>query len=133
MRDSIKLDAFDVTVEEGDIHTVSYVGSYLVSQTPVLLIHSIGGVIPAFYNIYMELARGRPAYDIDLPGFSLSSRIEFSNDVTECEEVMVEMLEQWREKKKINSMVIIGHSFGGYVATCYAKKYIEHGTHLCLI
>ena len=133
MRESIKLDAFDVMVQEGDIHTVSYVGSYLVPQTPVLLIHGIGGVIPTFYKIYMQLARDRPAYGIDLPGFGLSSRIEFSNDATECEEVMVEMLEQWREKMKINSMVIIGHSFGGYVATCYAKKYTEYVTHLCLI
>jgi len=102
-------------------------------QTPVLLIHGIGGVIPTFYKIYMELARDRPVYGIDLPGFGLSSRIKFPDDSTECEAIMVEMLEQWRRKMDIGNMVIIGHSFGGYVGACYADKYPLYVSHLCLI
>ena len=122
-----------MNADRGDIHTVCYSGSYLVPQIPLLLIHGIGGATPTFYKIYIHLAKDRPVYGIDLPGFALSSRIDFPDDWESCEDIMVQMLEQWRQKMDIEFMIVIGHSFGAYIATAYALKYHKHVHHLCLV
>ncbi len=126
-------EPFDVQVEEGVIHTVCYKDAYNSSQIPILLIHGIGGAIPSFYKMYNRLAKNRPVYGIDLPGFGLSSRINFPNKAEDCEKILVDMIEQWRKHMNIESMVVIGHSFGGYISSKYAVAYRERVNHLCLI
>ena len=79
-----------------------------------------------------ELAKHRPVYAIDLPGFGRSSRKEFSDDPLLVEQQLVNVIETWRIKMNITKMIILGHSMGGFVAFSYALRYPERLQHLIL-
>ena len=102
-------------------------------RTPLVMVHGIGGAIPAFYKNYQHLANERCVYGIDMPGFGLSARVEFPDDPEGCESKMVEMMERWRKEMKIEKMILLGHSFGGYVSALYALKYPDQVQHLILL
>ncbi len=97
------------------------------------MVHGMGGAIPAFYKNYPDLARGRCVFGIDMPGFGLSTRIDFPTDPEQCKEKMVEMIDQWRQEMKIDKMILLGHSFGGYISSQYALRYPQHVHHLVLL
>lgn len=40
----------------------------------------------------------------------------------ETEAWFIDSLEAWRKAKNLNSFILLGHSFGGYVAAKYALK-----------
>ena len=77
-------------------------------------------------------AKNRPVYAIDLLGFGKSSRPKFSKDAKEIEMQYVSSIEKWRECMKIEKMILLGHSFGGYLSTAYSIKYPERIEHLIL-
>lgn len=77
-------------------------------------------------------ANTRPVYAIDLLGFGKSSRPKFSKDAKEIEMQYVSSIEKWRECMKIDKMILLGHSFGGYLSTAYSIKYPERIEHLIL-
>jgi len=101
-----------------------------------------------------ELAQDRPLYAIDLlgmdfiwriilpcslqfamlwpltsypvwTGFGRSSRPNFANDPIEIETEMAAAIEAWRIAMKLEKMIIVGHSLGGYLSTAYAIRYPE--------
>ena len=39
-----------------------------------------------------------------------------------CEQFFIEGIEQWRRSVGLNRVVLLGHSFGGYFAACYAAR-----------
>ena len=41
---------------------------------------------------------------------------------TETEAWFIDSFEAWREAKKLENFILLGHSFGGYVAAKYALK-----------
>lgn len=41
----------------------------------------------------------------------------------EAEDFFTESLEAWRAEMKLDKMVLLGHSFGGYMSAAYALKY----------
>lgn len=53
--------------------------------------------------------------------------------VREAEDWFVESLEAWRQTKKIEKLVLMGHSMGGYLATVYAMRYPNHVENLVLV
>jgi len=59
--------------------------------------------------------------------------VEFPDDPEGCENKMVEMIEKWRKEMKIEKMILLGHSFGGYVSASYALRHHEHVQHLILL
>ena len=130
--------AFDIEVEgNAFIHTVCIsndsVQNNKMSSIPLVMMHGIGGAIPTFYKNYKLLAIDRCVYGIDMPGFGLSKRVEFPDDPDNCERKMVKLIDQWRAKMNIDKMILLGHSFGGYVSAAYALRHHEHVQHLVLL
>lgn len=99
---------------------------------PLVLIHGYGGGIPAFHNNFERLREDRKVYAIDLPGFALSSREEFSSNAKVCREEYIRLIEKWREQKGIEKFVLLGHSFGGYISASYAVEHPKRVRHLIL-
>lgn len=65
---------------------------------PLVLIHGYAGGLPYFYKNYSSLCENRKVYAIDLPGFALSTRVQFKNDHME---EMIDLIEEWRSKMAI--------------------------------
>ena len=53
--------------------------------------------------------------------------------IDDVEEHFVESLEDWRKQVGLDKMTLMGHSLGGYFATCYALKYPKRVEKLVLI
>lgn len=101
-------------------------------NVPILLLHGFGAGI-AFWVLNLDaFAADRPLYAIDLLGYGRSSRSKFSKDAEEIENQYVDSIEKWRQQMGIVKMVILGHSFGGFLASSYAIKYPERIEHLIL-
>jgi abhydrolase domain-containing protein 4 len=62
-----------------------------------------------------------------------SSRPKFSSDPIVAENEFIDAIEEWRQQVGLTSMILMGHSFGGYLSTSYALKYPQHVKALILI
>ena len=69
-------------------------------------------------------------YAIDLLGFGRSSRPDFPLDEAETEALFVDTLEAWRSALGLDTMVLLGHSFGGYQVGAYALCHPERVNHI---
>ncbi|KAF6350690.1 abhydrolase domain containing 4, N-acyl phospholipase B [Rhinolophus ferrumequinum] len=65
--------------------------------------------------------------------FGRSSRPTFPRDPEGAENEFVTSIETWRETMGIPSMILLGHSLGGFLATSYSIKYPERVKHLILV
>jgi abhydrolase domain-containing protein 4 len=102
------------------------------ANVPILLLHGFGAGI-GFWVLNLDaFAAERPLYAIDLLGYGRSTRCKFSKDAKEIEDQYVESIEKWRQLVKIEKMIILGHSFGGFLSTAYAMKYPERIEHVVL-
>ena len=79
-----------------------------------------------------QLGQTRPLYAIDVLGFGRSSRPIFSDDAKKAEEEFVESIESWRIALGIDKMILLGHSFGGFLSSSYALKYPQNTKALIL-
>ena len=102
-------------------------------KVPIVLLHGFGAG-SAFFAMNLEnLAKNHPVYAFDTLGFARSSRPTFSNDPEKIEQQFVDSIERWRQVMQIPKMVLLGHSFGGFLASSYALKYPERLEHLILV
>ena len=90
---------------------------------PIVLVHGMGAGVGLWVLNYEELAKNRPVYAFDMPGFGRSSRPQFSTDSQQTELEFIDCMEDWRKEMKLEKFVLLGHSLGGFLAASYALKY----------
>lgn len=103
------------------------------TNVPLVMLHGFAAGIAFWVMNLEELSADRPLYAIDLLGFARSSRPTFSKDAQKIEEQYVESIERWRKAMNIPKMILLGHSFGGFLVSSYAMKFPETIEHLILV
>lgn len=102
------------------------------SKVPLVMVHGFGGGIGLWAMNIDALAKDRTVYAIDLLGFGRSSRPQLSGDPEEAEEQFVKSIEQWRHQIGLEKFILLGHSFGGFLASAYTLKHPSRVQHLIL-
>ena len=106
---------------------------------PLVALHGYYNGAAYYYRNLLGLAgHFERVYSLDALGWGLSSRPNYGNlknnkSVASAEEWFVESLEAWRKENEINKMVLLGHSFGGYMSVAYAERYPERVERLLLL
>jgi abhydrolase domain-containing protein 5 len=100
----------------------------------MVLLHGYCGAGGMFFKILKDLVSHFYVYIPDLLGMGRSSRPEWTAEtLEETEAFFVEPLEHFRKYEGLESFVLTAHSFGGYVAGCYAEKYPERVNQLIFL
>mmetsp|Transcript_33343 Transcript_33343/g.58480 ORF Transcript_33343/g.58480 Transcript_33343/m.58480 type:complete len:339 (-) Transcript_33343:48-1064(-) len=112
-----------------------YVAAIEVGQGfPIVLIHGYGGGAGIFYRVMKLLADRFRLISIDLPGMGMSSRPYFeTGDETEAENFFIKPIEALMSQLGLTRFFLWGHSFGGYIAGCYACAHPEQIESLVLV
>jgi len=117
-----------------EVRTLRFDIGFPRGSTPVVvLIHGFLSGLGVWSPCFDLLSQNCIIYAIDLPGFGRSTRIRFLGDMNDVEYQFVSYLEEWRDAVGLESFIIVGHGFGGYIGTLYAMKYPENVQHLVLV
>jgi len=95
-----------------DGHQISYVVKG--AGDPLLLIHGINIGLGQWYKNIGELAKKFTVYAIDLPGSGDSSKVDFSK--IDLEKDFVAVVANFIRQLGLKDLIIVGHSFGGWIA-----------------
>ncbi len=85
----------------------------------VVLLHGWGQNIEMMEPLGKNLCENKRITILDFPGFGSSETPKFAYTIYDYTKLLYELLEEL----KIVNPILIGHSFGGRVAICYAAKY----------
>jgi len=97
-------------------HAINYL--MCGSGAPLLLMHGANFGWGAWYRNIPELARHFTVYAMDLPGTGRSSGIDFNK--AGIEKIFVDIIDAFVAKNSLKDVMVIGHSFGGWVALALA-------------
>lgn len=123
-----------VPISNGNLlWTLTFSSDRVKDKTPVVLLHGFGSGVGLWAQNLDALSQRRPVFAVDLLGFGQSSRPPFSTDAREAEDQFVESIEQWRAKVGLESMILLGHNLGGYLAVSYSIKYPDRVKHIVLV
>ena len=116
------------------IHTlfIRHSGRFPSNQPPVLVLHGMGAGIGLFVKNYDSLAEYTDVYAIDMIGFGGSSKPIFSDKPCELIGQFIQSIEDWMTAVSLKRVILLGHSFGGFVATHYALKFPDRVLKLIL-
>lgn len=101
-------------------------------RLPLVLLHGMGGGVGLWVMNIDSLSEKQKVYAIDLLGFGRSSRPKFPKDALEAEKVFIQSLEEWRKMVGLEKFILLGQSFGGYLACSYSILYPDRVKHLIL-
>jgi abhydrolase domain-containing protein 5 len=95
--------------------------------------YDAGGLF--YFRQLARLARlGCDVHAVDLLGHGLSSRPQFRGNTREQGEAFyTDALQHWAEAQGLESYVLMGHSFGGYVSACWALAHPKNCLRLILV
>ncbi|ONM22917.1 1-acylglycerol-3-phosphate O-acyltransferase [Zea mays] len=100
----------------------------------LVMVHGYGASQGFFFRNFDALASRFRVIAIDQLGWGGSSRPDFTCKSTEETEAwFIDSFEEWRKAKNLSNFILLGHSFGGYVAAKYALKHPEHVQQLILV
>eukprot|EP00731_Ephydatia_muelleri_P028863 Em0020g507a len=100
---------------------------------PLVMMHGFGATSLCYHKNFGALCADRTVISFDLPGFGRSSRFDFTPDAEAAEEEFVKTIERWREAMEIEQFILLGHSFGAFLACCYGIKHPSHVHHIVLV
>jgi len=128
------LHVYDVDIDKDvKLHTVEGGSNH---STTVVCTAGYGAGLGFFFRNYRNLTSRYHVYAVDLLGWGLSSRPPWPKNVSsfsEAENFFVESLEKWRKKVNLTTpFILLGHSFGGYLATAYASRFEDNVQKLLL-
>ncbi|KAL3997435.1 Alpha/beta hydrolase family protein [Acanthocheilonema viteae] len=129
-----KITSQFIPVDMGQIYTVTAetpTSSY--TRIPAVLIHGFAGGVALWAANIDDMAKKRILHCFDLLGFGRSSRPVFAKDPTLAELQFVHSIENWRKRMGINKMILVGHSFGAFLAASFALEHPERVRHLVLV
>ncbi len=115
------------------VRTVSLESETQSSTIPLVMIHGFGAGLLQFHKNLDYLHSTRSVHALDLPGFGRSTRTVFPTSPQEAEKVFVDTLEVWRKAMGLQQFVLLGHSFGAYIACAYSLRYPSRVRHLILV
>ncbi|CDK26413.1 unnamed protein product [Kuraishia capsulata CBS 1993] len=123
------------------INSTNYIHEFHVQNTEetredrhIVMVHGYGAALGFFYKNFDGLSKmpGVQLHAIDLLGYGLSSRPHFPKfgvdtpeDIHKSEDFFIDAIEAWRKERGLEKFVLMGHSLGGYLSSCYALKYGE--------
>ncbi|KAF8022757.1 hypothetical protein BT93_F0309 [Corymbia citriodora subsp. variegata] len=100
----------------------------------LVMVHGYGASQGFFFRNFDALTSRFRVIAIDQLGWGGSSRPDFTcRSTEETEAWFIDSFEEWRKAKNISKFILLGHSFGGYVAAKYSLKHPEHVQHLILV
>ncbi|OZC05951.1 hydrolase, alpha/beta domain protein [Onchocerca flexuosa] len=118
----------------GQIYTVTAESpTSSCSRIPAVLIHGFAAGVAFWAANIDDMAKKRILHCFDLLGFGRSSRPVFAKDPALAELQFVQSIENWRKRMGINKMILVGHSFGAFLAASFALEYPERVRHLVLV
>ncbi|XP_015212535.2 1-acylglycerol-3-phosphate O-acyltransferase ABHD5 isoform X1 [Lepisosteus oculatus] len=122
-----------VSISNGNVVWTLTFNEGVPEKTPLVLIHGFGGGVGLWVLNLDALCQQRTVYAFDLLGFGRSSRPEFSSDAEEAENQFVDSIEEWRAKVGVETVILLGHNLGGYLAAAYTLRYPSRVKHLILV
>jgi abhydrolase domain-containing protein 4 len=132
-QDMVPIELYGQTYHINTIQTINQIEcDSVLADYPLVLLHGFGGGLGMFVKNVDPLAKHYKVVALDCLGFGKSSRPHFPEDPKEAENMFVDALEAWRQAMRLEKMLLLGHSFGGYISTAYALKYPQHIAHLIL-
>ncbi|KRX10555.1 hypothetical protein PPERSA_05375 [Pseudocohnilembus persalinus] len=100
----------------------------------LVLLHGFLASSMLYSKCFSKLSEKYDIYAIDLLGMGLSSRPDFEiSSVQECIAFFVDSIELLRQKLGLKKFYLVGHSFGGYIASNYTLRHSEIVQKLFLI
>ena len=105
------------------IHTIHLESSQHSLAIPLVILPGMGAGVGFFVKNLDTFSEKSDVYSMDLLGFGRSSKPNFSSDPSEVIGQFVQSLEDWRVSVGLDKFILLGHSFGGYLATWYACQY----------
>ena len=101
----------------------------------MIALHGFGGGSGVWTKSLDQLAtQCETLYALDMIGFARSTKCtDSAENLFEPEVWLVDSLEAWRNKMKIEKLTILGHSFGGFVSALYTLRYPKRVEKLVLV